>query len=124
MCLEDKEDLLFRGGATRCRKCNNIRNEDNLVRYKAKRKEEDPYFFSNTIKRYRLTKKGEEYTKTEKYLANKKKQADKGREKLKDHYIKGLLTNKGININDINNELIELQRIIIKTKRLCKTSKN
>jgi hypothetical protein len=40
---------------------------------------------------------------------------------LKDSYIKRLLIQNGFPKNEITKELIELERIIIKTKRLCKT---
>jgi hypothetical protein len=45
-------------------------------------------------------------------------------EELKDNYVKSTLLKLGFNKKDISNELIETQRIIIKTKRLCKTSQN
>ena len=44
-------------------------------------------------------------------------------EKLKDFYIKRNLKSKGFTKEQITPELIEVQRIIIKTKRLCKTLK-
>jgi uncharacterized Zn finger protein (UPF0148 family) len=44
-------------------------------------------------------------------------------ETLKDFYIKRALKAKGFEKEQITTELIEVQRIIIKTKRLCKTSK-
>lgn len=45
---------------------------------------------------------------------------------LGDSYIKAKLKSKGFTSEQINenNELIEIQRLIIKTKRLCRTSQN
>lgn len=43
-------------------------------------------------------------------------------DELKHTYIKQKLKQKGFTSNQITPELIEVQRIIIKTKRLCKTS--
>jgi predicted phage tail protein len=41
---------------------------------------------------------------------------------LKDGYLKYILTKKGFKKEEVTPELIEVQKIIIKTKRLCKTS--
>jgi hypothetical protein len=41
---------------------------------------------------------------------------------LRDSYLKCILTKKGFKKEEVTPELIEVQKIIIKTKRLCKTS--
>lgn len=43
---------------------------------------------------------------------------------LSDTYIIQVLRNKGFKPNQITTEIIELQRQILKTKRICKTSQN
>lgn len=46
------------------------------------------------------------------------------RENLTDGYVLNYLRIKGFNKEDITPELIEVQRLLTKTKRLCKTSPN
>lgn len=63
-------------------------------------------------------------------IMNKNKEKQKmWRDELNQNYIKSLLRNKGFTRNQLEDhaEIIELQKIIIKTKRLCQksqTSKN
>lgn len=51
-----------------------------------------------------------------------RKQSKKDTENLRPYYVRAKLMAKGIPKNEITTELIDLQTIIIKTKRLCKTS--
>jgi hypothetical protein len=68
-------------------------------------------------KRYRLNNR-------EKVKKRKKNERDLQINELKDSYIKTQLYNKGFKLNEVTTELIEVQRLIIKTKRLCKTLQN
>jgi hypothetical protein len=56
-----------------------------------------------------------------KYPEKVKIQKQKSRQELQHSYIKGQLLNKGFKSESITPELIEVQTLIIKTKRLCKT---
>lgn len=53
-----------------------------------------------------------------------KEKSKKNRDDLADSYIKNHLKKKGFVKNHITTELIELQIVIIKTKRLCRQLKN
>ena len=59
------------------------------------------------------------------HIKEQKKEYNKEYSKnLSDGYIKRELKNKGYPPNQITPELIEVKRLIIKTKRLCKTSQS
>jgi len=58
-----------------------------------------------------------------KYLENYNKANSTRIIKITNSYIINILNRKGFTKEQITPELIEVQRIIIKTKRLCKTSK-
>ncbi len=64
----------------------------------------------------------------ERLNANNRVRSKKYRETLKNSYVKSTLTSRGFNLSQISKEaikeLIEVQTIILKTKRLCKTSPN
>lgn len=53
-----------------------------------------------------------------------KEKEDRQRRNLNDGYIKNKLRRKGFTTELENNDLIEVQRLLIKTKRLCKTLQN
>ena len=56
------------------------------------------------------------------HLELKKAQRKRERENISDSYCKKILRLKGFSSDDIQNKgLIEVQRILTKTKRLCKT---
>ncbi len=90
-------------------------------------------YFKQYAIAYRKTGKIAEYQKSEKYKKyrsdydkmdiNKKKRHKKYIENLNNWYLKEKLKKKGFTIEQINNnpELLEVQKLIIKTKRLCKT---
>lgn len=63
----------------------------------------------------------ERYRKSEKGKALNRKKLTKRRQVLDRHYVKEVLKKCGIPEEIITKELIEVKRMIIKTKRLCKT---
>ena len=116
-CLIDKTEDKFRPGHYTCRKCNNIKNKNNRCKYLKSDKYKET-----------LNKRLKEYKNTEAYKNNKKKhraiKQQKDKETLHRNYIYKLLYNKGFRNSDITEDLIDVQRLIIKTKRLCKTLQN
>jgi len=80
------------------------------------------YYF---VKRAYIIEKSKNYysTNSTSILFNSKIILQNDIDFLNDSYVKKLLTNKGFERKKITPELIEIQRIITKTKRLCKTSK-
>jgi len=79
------------------------------------------------IKNYQKSEKGKisinKYLSSKKYQEARKRATKKIINTLPDCYIKTMLIRKGFDEFTINNnyDLIEVQRLIIKTKRLCKT---
>ena len=82
-------------------------------------RQNNPEKYKEHKKKYR--KKNPEWNKVQ-----KRKNYMKSIENLSDRYLKARLKANGFENEIINTrpELIELEKIIIKTKRLCKTSKN
>jgi|SRR5690554_5549578 len=118
-CLLEKTIDRFRDNNKACRKCNNINSK-----VWAKKWRENP----NNKEKIAEYRKNKDYKQYESYRRNKKIQRAKA--KIKDRailhrrYIYTQLRNKGFKAEDITPELIDTQRLIIKTKRLCKTLKN
>jgi hypothetical protein len=139
-CNETKDISLFvknkkckNGVAKTCNKCNNKRvvflranskekkNSEKLYREKTKSKAKeyaDKYYKTNTLKA--IERVNNFLIKNPNYA---KESSKKTVNTATDCYIKVKLKSKGFSKEQITPELIEVQRIIIKTKRLCKTSK-
>ena len=109
----------------------NIENKEKIYLYQLKYKSENKekvllkvrectrkYYYNNTEK---IKKYSSEYRELNRALINIK--ANKRAENTTDRYVINNLTTKGFTKEQITSELIEVQRIIIKTKRLCKTLK-
>ncbi len=85
------------------------KNPDTCTKYRR----ENPGYASLQSKKY-----------VEKYPEKRILMQRKQRDNLPDWYIKDQLKVIGFNSNQITDELIEVKRLIIKTKRLWKTSQN
>jgi hypothetical protein len=101
---------LSNGIELNCKKC---RNE-----YQKKYRKSNPDKFKKT-KEFFLERR-----KTKSFKLQRKRKRQKDRDNLSRSYIVIQLYNKGFKISSIDNEMIECQRIILKTKRLCKTLEN
>ena len=132
-CGETKDISLFpkhkkcvKGVRNECKKCTNLiavflsksRPRKNTAERKEWRKE---YYLKNKSALINKAFAWAESNK-EKRLECQKKVNNRASETLADRYVKKALREKGFKTNQITPELIEVQRLIIKTKRLCKTS--
>ena len=132
-CGEEKELSLFKkqksikcGVRPTCKKCANDYNSKWVFKNKEKTLASQRKSYLKNIEHHRA--RGREYYKNNKekilqyWLPWQKLQIDK----LSDFYIKKKLIRSGFTKEHINEnkELIEVKRLIIKTKRLCKTSQN
>ncbi len=122
----------------KCSKCDEVKSIDDFhVRKQALRKDGtrksklDIYCKKckrEYLKEYRKKNKEKINNRNRAYIANNKKQILEKRkyyrDTLKDTYIKVQLLNNGFPSEVINENLIETKRIILKTKRLCKTSQS
>jgi len=117
ICDIEKPTDRFRRNGKICRKCANVRNEKNRLKWINDNRE-----VANI--RTQEWKEKTNYKKSDSYKENKVKQRRKGIEKLSRSYVYTVLYSKGFKPEYINEELIKLQTIILKTKRLCKTSQN
>lgn len=132
-CGEEKELSLFKkqksikcGVRPTCKKCANDYNSKWVFKNKEKTLASQRKSHLKNIEHHRA--RGREYYKNNKekilqyWLPWQKLQIDK----LSDFYIKKKLIRSGFTKEHINEnkELIEVKRLIIKTKRLCKTSQN
>lgn len=132
-CGEEKELSLFKkqksikcGVRPTCKKCTNTANAKWEFENKEKVIASQRKSRLKNIEHHR--ERGREY-----YKNNKDKRLQYGLprqklqiEQLSDWYIKRKLIRSGFTKEHINEnkELIEVKRLIIKTKRLCKTSQN
>ena len=64
------------------------------------------------------------YRKTDVYKKQKARKRKKDKEDLGKGYIRVQLYKKGVKTEHLTDDIIEVQKLIIKTKRLCKTLKN
>ena len=147
-----KNKKLIKGVCNTCNKCkyemskkynvNILKVKVNQKKYRDKNIEKiniynNHYYYNNILK---VKKRKKEYylNNSDKFLDNSKKYYSQNKEKCKEQssiknkeqtselkipYLITILKAKGFNKEQITAELIEVQRIIIKTKRLCKTSK-
>jgi|TARA_R110000851_G_scaffold315820_1_gene478584 uncharacterized protein (UPF0262 family) len=131
-----------------CVKCNEVKSIDNYSKYKYKPKKDGTqkialrkycnncknkitkdWFDKNKDYKKKWRKEKPERVKQENRKRQKKhnKWSQKSRDKLTDSYVIGQITKRSILTAEIVRkipELIEAKKIIIKTKRLCKTSQN
>jgi hypothetical protein len=118
-CLIEKPIDRFRDESKVCRKCNNANGKIWSKKYRDNPENKEK------IKTYRGSKTFKQSTY---YRRHKKEQRAKthikDRATLHRRYVYKTLRGRGFEPKDITPELIETQRIIIKTKRLCKTLKN
>lgn len=117
------------GITSTCKKCQ-------LNYYKTEMAKEKRSVYNKTEKakeiysKFAKTEKGkrirEKYRKSEIGIEKRIIDGRKKVEYISDRYLKELLKQRGFSIDQINNnyEIIETIKIIIKTKRLCKTSQN
>ena len=102
-------------------------NRDKIREQERERRRLNPEKYNIRKQNYRKRnpEKDKEYSKKHPEIARRKSARE--RELLTDNYIAGRLTCKtNMSCSEIRNypELIEAKRLIIKTKRLCKTLKN
>ena len=114
-----------------CRHCLYLKRKEKIKKYTNKYKEKNKQKLAEAHRKWREKNKQKYkeimYNYTERNLdsvrtrrrINSKRMIDE----LKPIYVRRLLKNKGFTIEQIkeNKELIELQKIIIKTKRLCQS---
>jgi hypothetical protein len=99
-----------------CKKCHNIYSLSNPEKVKKSR---DKWKKNNPEKVKESRDKWEKNNPEKVILKHKKLRSN-----LVDYYVIRKLCAKGFQKNQITPELIETQRLIIKIKRLCKTSQN
>lgn len=93
------------------------KNKEHVRKRGAKWAKNNPEKISNSMRRYYLKHSEEQKNKS-------KITGPKARHELQNNYVKAKLKAKGFVDEQITPELIEVQRLILKTKRLCKTLKN
>jgi hypothetical protein len=86
---------------------------DNIKKWKAKNNE-----------KVKETKKRSERNNPIKFKEKKKRSKAARRKNITDGYVKSILKIRGFSSEHITPEIIEVQRLIVKTKRLCKTLQN
>ena len=105
-----------------CKICSNIINKKYIrtPESKEKRKERWGAYYKKHIGNVLLRNKNHRKNNKELYRRHSQQNALN----LSDSYVKNNLINLGWNKKDITQDIIEVKRLIIKTKRLCKTSQN
>lgn len=93
------------------------KNKEHVIKRGAQWAKNNPEKRSNSMRRYYLLHSEEQKNKS-------KITGQKARHELQNNYVKAKLKAKGFSDEQITNELIEVQRLILKTKRLCKTLQN
>jgi len=122
-CNKEKDIKEFREGLLSCKKCNALKYKKKSREYSSS--DRGKKILALSCKKWREKTNyfsSEKYKKRKKAYRAKKQVID--RTELNRHYVYVQLYNKGFTNEQITDELIELQKIIIKTKRLCKTLKN
>lgn len=93
------------------------RNKEHVIKRGAQWAKNNHDKISNSMRRY--------YLRHSENQKNKSKiTGPKARRELQNNYVKAKLKAKGFTDEQITPELIEVQRLILKTKRLCKTLKS
>jgi hypothetical protein len=116
-----------------CKDCKNNKHKDyskkfrKTEKYKVVRQSEKyKVYHQDYIKKYQKTEKHKEYQKYFWQLNTTKEFKKNQTQNLDYDYLRDTLRKKGFLLEQIKNnpEILEVQKLIIKTKRLCKTSQN
>jgi hypothetical protein len=137
VCKNYSKSIVYKDYQKKYRQTENRKNYQKNYQKNYRKKYAEKYKEYN--KEYQKTDKFKQYQQSEKYKnyktsydkKNEVKKARnirtfKDRENLSDYYIRNNLKQKGYTPEQIKQhpEILEVQKLIIKTKRLCKTSQN